>query len=398
MRSPGRWRRTPFAGSPPATAPALPRAGLGGTPSISAVGILRRVVDHKLATVVAVVAVADLVVLLAMGRVFDALMIFAVFGVGVSAVGFRRDEGRSCDTLLSWGTVALFSLVILGQAVGSFLATGQFANGPQIVGRIIGIAIGTVCVGVFLVLIPALLFRSYGFFRPAAGVFLVIASMEFAVALLAASIAANRGVLINWDKGWPHPSASAQSEGNRAKRTRTPSGSSSRAPAGRFSVQFPGRPIERRNSADPSLHEVIYETDEIVYIVTYSDLPPTTTSADAILDGTMAGLTVAMHVKPLETDKVTLSGVYPGRHVRGRDPEGHSFELLLYLVENRLYQVMVIATGSREICRRDAQVPAVLQGAARRKAADAGSRDARFFPIPLSTRPPRAARCERPKG
>ena len=342
----------PFAGSPAvASLPVTLRPTSGGRPT--AADFLRRVADHKLATIVAVVAVANLVMLLALGQVFSALTIFGAFGIGVSLVGFRRDEGRPWDTLLSWGTILLFSLVILAQAIAAFVATDELSSGPQIVGRIGGLLIGMTCSGVFLLLIPALLFRSFGFFRPAAGFFLVLASLQFAVVLLAASVAANRGLLANWNKGWGDLSASAQGE----RDTSDGDWVEFSWPPGRFTTQFPGRPIQRRNPVDPRLDDVFYDAGEIAYMVTYGDLPPTTTSADTVLDGSVADL--AKRAKLLETGKVTLSGTYPGRrapYARFRRPYARLAGVPRgrpYVSDHGHHQ------GSREICRRDAQVPAV---------------------------------------
>jgi hypothetical protein len=130
---------------------------------------------------------------------------------------------------------------------------------------------------------------------------------------------------------------------------------------GRFTVQMPGQPKEQTNKVNTAIgpidvHLFVSAPDpNTAYIVGYSDYPEEMikkSDSQKILDGARDGAVKNVNGKLDSEKKITIDG-HPGRdfsiateHFEGRDR--------IYLVNNRLYQVMMV--GSRDfVTSKDAE-------------------------------------------
>ncbi len=120
--------------------------------------------------------------------------------------------------------------------------------------------------------------------------------------------------------------------------------------AGRFSVLLPGDPKEQVttrevDSAKLELHAFVVETnDGTAYIVGYNDFPTgsdatATPDTEKVLNGARDSAATNWHGKLERESKISIDG-FPGRELRIK-VEGGAFDLRIYLVKNRLYQILV---------------------------------------------------------
>ncbi len=123
-----------------------------------------------------------------------------------------------------------------------------------------------------------------------------------------------------------------------------------------FSVkmpEIPARSAERVPTAvgELAMYFYIAEDDTVMYVVAFSDYPTAlveTTSAKELLDTAQAGALTNVGGTLLSAKPITLDG-YPGREVAIAAPGNLQGYFQLYLVENRLYQLMVIADVTLDI-------------------------------------------------
>ena len=121
-----------------------------------------------------------------------------------------------------------------------------------------------------------------------------------------------------------------------------------RSEAGNFGVAMPGTPKETQQAAGAiPIHAITSEAAGVTYNVTYNDVPAdlaTPEKADGVLDRTSSGLAASGKNKVLETQGVHLVG-HPGREVdfEAGTRRGTS---RIYLIGNRLYQVMAVGPGA----------------------------------------------------
>jgi hypothetical protein len=138
-----------------------------------------------------------------------------------------------------------------------------------------------------------------------------------------------------------------------AQSNATPNGSSAQDPPmqtftsaeGRFTIQFPGTPMQDSATASAgTLYKFSVSSDDnnIDYMVTYSDNPNFVNRAPQdILLGARDGAVKAVDGATLTSDAaIDLNGV-PGRAFTTTDKDGGSYATHIFLVGNRLYQLLV---------------------------------------------------------
>jgi hypothetical protein len=118
--------------------------------------------------------------------------------------------------------------------------------------------------------------------------------------------------------------------------------------SGKFTAQFPGTPQEKEMSAAGiSAKGVVLDRGDRAFTVMYADLPG---SADQFknaalvemsLDGAATGCVQNVKGKQTALDKIKL-GDHPGRDVKAELPDGNELRNRIYMVNGRLYQVMVL--------------------------------------------------------
>lgn len=128
--------------------------------------------------------------------------------------------------------------------------------------------------------------------------------------------------------------------------------------AGRFSVLMPGTPTEETQTdkiEDGRTYQQYYFTvtqPEGVYFVAYSEFPGSEVSqvdADTILEAASEGILVDGG-RLLSQREISLEG-YPGREIEYEDSEGNLSNTRIFLVEERLYQLIAIASNSDDVSR-----------------------------------------------
>ena len=115
--------------------------------------------------------------------------------------------------------------------------------------------------------------------------------------------------------------------------------------AGKFTVLMPGKPTQESDTdADGSItHNFTVVRGETVYLVTYSELVDVVTQLNPseIFDAVCGGY-AADGDKLVNQREIELSG-YPGRSVELRAKDGTSGKASMYLIGNRLYQLLLIS-------------------------------------------------------
>lgn len=127
---------------------------------------------------------------------------------------------------------------------------------------------------------------------------------------------------------------------------------------GGFSVMTPAplqeavQPVETQSSKI-DLHLFSAQQDDIAYFVAYCDYAPDLArpdNAEKMLDGARDGAVGNTHGKLISETAITLAG-HPGREVvieaRGEDRPPVTIKGRLFMVQNRLYQITVVAPRSR---------------------------------------------------
>ena len=114
-----------------------------------------------------------------------------------------------------------------------------------------------------------------------------------------------------------------------------------------FTLEFPAPPseMEQRVKAADGKSEMVVHTlaaadGETAYMAGWHDYPPTTTSADAILDGARDGA-LANTKGTLVSEKKIKTGAHPGRElvIQARGTTTHA---RIYWVKGRLIQMLAI--------------------------------------------------------
>lgn len=119
---------------------------------------------------------------------------------------------------------------------------------------------------------------------------------------------------------------------------------------GRFKVQMPGTPKEETQTAAGATMKIysLQEKDG-AYAAAFADLPIPSGESEAQLqarlDGSRDGMVRNVGGTLTSESRITLSGKYPGREVQADIPSKKGvLRARIYLVDRRLYQVMVTGT------------------------------------------------------
>ncbi len=124
---------------------------------------------------------------------------------------------------------------------------------------------------------------------------------------------------------------------------------------GRFQVQMPGIPLDETQTIDfLSLYVASLEASRDRFLVAYADYPREVVDRQdptPILQGVQQGFVSRIQGEVLAERSVNLSG-YPGREIRYQTASGGEGVARFYLVEERLYQV-VISTANEPTNRFD---------------------------------------------
>jgi hypothetical protein len=119
---------------------------------------------------------------------------------------------------------------------------------------------------------------------------------------------------------------------------------------GNFTILMPGKPTQESDTdADGSItHNFTVVNGETVYLVTYSDLAEEVTQVEPgeIFDAVCGGY-AADGDRLVNQREIELSG-YPGRSVELKANDGMSGKASMYLIGNRLYQLLLISPESGE--------------------------------------------------
>jgi hypothetical protein len=118
-----------------------------------------------------------------------------------------------------------------------------------------------------------------------------------------------------------------------------------RSNEGRFRILLPGKPSTQPDPQVPSMIRTVELKQRTgSYIVAWQDLDQkgTKTSPDERLDMACNKAAESLKGKTLSRKKIELDGKYPGRELILVGPDGkETHRDRLYLVEGRLYQVLV---------------------------------------------------------
>jgi len=130
---------------------------------------------------------------------------------------------------------------------------------------------------------------------------------------------------------------------------------------GGFSIQFPDTPTEevsisRTPLGDIDLHLFTLEKKLVIFLVGYSDYPAQfvkENSNDSLLNIACAGAIANYKGIVFSNEKISL-GIHPGREIVVKSKDDMiTYLTRLFLVENRLYQVTVLALEGKTIEKSD---------------------------------------------
>jgi hypothetical protein len=138
-----------------------------------------------------------------------------------------------------------------------------------------------------------------------------------------------------------------------------PSWQEFKSPAGRYSVMMPGKPKVQSQTVDTlagplELNMAILEDRAGTYTVMYSDYPPDLIqpeAVDSVLDNAAHGGATSMDGEIVQVNPFSM-GPFPGREAEFKVPAQGSQPAIkikthFFLVNNRMYQVMVLVTQNQ---------------------------------------------------
>ncbi len=131
---------------------------------------------------------------------------------------------------------------------------------------------------------------------------------------------------------------------------------------GRFSALFPGKPTKIMQSMDTpagKVELVMYQggAEETGFIVGYCDYPQEVIdkpNLQKILDGARDGAIRNIQGELIEETKLEFHG-YIGREIKIKAPQDLIIKARMILIDNRLYQVMVVSPSADIIEEKGAE-------------------------------------------
>jgi hypothetical protein len=122
---------------------------------------------------------------------------------------------------------------------------------------------------------------------------------------------------------------------------------------GNFAVMMPGTPAYEKKSQPTALgpidmHMFTIESRQNAYIVMYSDYPEAVTKApvESLLDGGRNGALASTRGKLIGEQGLFLDG-FPGREINVEIPGKGLMKLRVFMVHQRLFQVMAVGTKEK---------------------------------------------------
>ncbi len=121
---------------------------------------------------------------------------------------------------------------------------------------------------------------------------------------------------------------------------------------GRFKVKMPGTPKEEMHFAGlVSMKVYSVQEENGAYAVAFADMPismpESAAQVQARLDGARDGMVKKANATLTSAHSISLRGTHPGREVNADLPaQKGKLRARVYLVDKRLYQVMVVGTKS----------------------------------------------------
>ena len=121
---------------------------------------------------------------------------------------------------------------------------------------------------------------------------------------------------------------------------------------GHFKVLMPGKPKEQVQATGvASMKTYMIEEKNGAYMAAFSDMPIPANEPEATLqqrlDGSRDGCLRNTNAKLKKETKISLNGKYPGRDIEAELPDSKGLlHARIWLVKQRLYQVMVVGTQS----------------------------------------------------
>jgi hypothetical protein len=131
-----------------------------------------------------------------------------------------------------------------------------------------------------------------------------------------------------------------------------PAGETFTSEEGKFSVVFPGDPeLSTQDVAvqdtTSTMNIAMYATDQVAYMVAFNDYPEDMVAGndpDTMLDGARDGAVSNVSGTLDSEERITIND-FPGRYLVV-SVEGGRVYLRIYIVNNRLYQAMVVNPDS----------------------------------------------------
>ncbi|OLP17320.1 hypothetical protein BST81_16055 [Leptolyngbya sp. 'hensonii'] len=131
---------------------------------------------------------------------------------------------------------------------------------------------------------------------------------------------------------------------------------------GGFTILMPGDPLASKQTQntqmgaiDTQMFVVERQQDSVAYMVAYSDLPPNLVqqvskgeaNVEQLFRGVRDGFVESIKGKILDERQITLAG-YPGREIWLELPRDRKARNRIFLVNQRLYQVVVVVGKDKE--------------------------------------------------
>lgn len=130
--------------------------------------------------------------------------------------------------------------------------------------------------------------------------------------------------------------------------------------AGQFSISTPAPLEETQQSVDTpvgpiNIHTFTAEQDDAAYVVAYSDYPAAMveqTNPDELLDSSRDGAIANLGGTLIDEETIDIEG-NPGRSLiigtDVNDNQAATINSRIYLVDNRLYQILVVSPDDNDI-------------------------------------------------
>lgn len=130
---------------------------------------------------------------------------------------------------------------------------------------------------------------------------------------------------------------------------------------GLFTVLMPGKPTQANTKVNTSLGTIpvnmvyVNRNQEAIYLVAYSDLPPNVSIKNSremnqILTEIVSGFSEGARAKLLSQRTIKLKNS-PGKEIRVQLDKGLMARARLYLVNKRLYQVVVATNKEKDLAK-----------------------------------------------